>query len=363
MRILARERSNPLGVADAKDFLLEDCGAVAAQSVIDGANTTPYCFDPIHGRILFVEVPADVDLSGAPFLYDAQFERAQRVFAMPIDDFISLGEALPDPEDLMLIYSTGRCGSTLLASALNELGAVRVFSEPDIFTQIAQAGCPTDARTREVLVKTLRSCLRVLCRSGQQHYVVKFRSVVIELFELMAHAMPRARNIFMYRDAIGFARSTARMMEMELDNWSVDARGLRGWQRLVPSLGRFQATPELVSASRLLAHLWAGSVVRYIETYRLGLWACAVHYEDLCRDPMSVLDALRASCSLPVSSTDAPEVAFGRDSQAGTSISRKSLRARRVGEIQGRHELQISSHLAEISDGLTVDIMLPGTIQ
>src|SRR3712207_7974264 len=56
-----------------------------------------------------------------------------------------------------LIYSTGRCGSTLVSRAFNQADSIISLSEPDVYTQI-QARRAVDASRDTETSDLVRSC-------------------------------------------------------------------------------------------------------------------------------------------------------------------------------------------------------------
>lgn len=54
-----------------------------------------------------VEMPEEADLSGHPFVYEAQYRLATRVHTIGFDDFNEASEKLPTPEHLLFLHSTG----------------------------------------------------------------------------------------------------------------------------------------------------------------------------------------------------------------------------------------------------------------
>ena len=104
------------------DFGLEVGRAVDSSRMFD-ADVSPYCFDFPNRTLFCVSTP---DISGATFFYQAQRLQARSVIKIP---FESLPEGPPSPA---LIFSIGRCGSTLLVRALEAAG-LRAVSEPDFY--------------------------------------------------------------------------------------------------------------------------------------------------------------------------------------------------------------------------------------
>ena len=101
------------------------------------AESTLYCLDFENRQAVFVETPPEYNLSRAPFLYQAQYELASRLVQIPFETLHRLAaEVVIDPTRLILIYSVGRCGSTLVSHAFNALEGVESISEPDVFTQM-----------------------------------------------------------------------------------------------------------------------------------------------------------------------------------------------------------------------------------
>ncbi len=88
-----------------------------------------YCLDDAQRRAIFVELPDGIDLTTAPFVYVTQYEQAQRLIAVPYDRFCELAHQLPLVEHLILIYISGRSGSTLISHLFNELNTVASLAE------------------------------------------------------------------------------------------------------------------------------------------------------------------------------------------------------------------------------------------
>ena len=57
----------------------------ACTAVAERPNVTPYCLDHNNRRMIFAETPPEINLSDAPFYYQAQYEAATRLIAIPYD--------------------------------------------------------------------------------------------------------------------------------------------------------------------------------------------------------------------------------------------------------------------------------------
>ena len=318
-RIEARRRTDPLATASINDFLLvQDGEGIAIDTLLIAPHITPYCIDLFGKGIVLVELPAEVDLSAYPFLYEAQYRFTKRVYTIGLDEFNAACETLPMPAHVLLLHSTGRCGSTLLTKALNAVNGVRALSEPDIFTQLAMSGRLENGATRDAFVRLYRHCLKLFCRGSENLSVLKFRSVVCEHADYLAAALPAAKSLFLYRNALDVAISTARIMRRSLSGWQLNERERRVWSLLTPLLATLG---PMVDAYDLLASLWAGPVLRYLHQHETGRWLGALRYEELVHNGLGVVRVVLAGCGVHADNLRALDRVFETDSQAGSHLA------------------------------------------
>ena len=119
----------PSGIA-GHDFTLEEAETASPTTVLHNPALSLYCLDNERREAIFVELPSSVRLADASFVHVRQHEEAVRVFALPYGDFLRLAAELPAIDRFIMVYNTGRCGSTLLSHAFNRAGVVSL-SEPD----------------------------------------------------------------------------------------------------------------------------------------------------------------------------------------------------------------------------------------
>ena len=188
-------------ISGPDDFSL-DAGRVVEPSRMFEPDVSPYCFDFANRSLLCVSTP---DISGAVFFYQAQRQHARSVIRVPF-------ESLPDgPTSPALIFSIGRCGSTLLVKALEAAG-VRTVSEPDFYTQAACVQ-PVDDSLR----KGIAGATRLLPYS-----VVKLRLECNNAPLLIAGAFDMPRIMFILRNPVDWAASVRRLSRNSLDlGWAV----------------------------------------------------------------------------------------------------------------------------------------------
>lgn len=177
-------------ISQATDFVLESGQALDRSRMFD-PDVSPYCFDFDDRKLYCVSTP---DIAGATFFYQAQRQQARSVIKVPFD-------ALPEaPASPTLIFSIGRCGSTLLHRAFDAAG-VRSVSEPDYFTQAALRR-PSDPALRSVI----GGATRLL-----GYAVIKLRAECNHAPLLIAGAFRAPRVMFVLRDPVDWAASVRRL--------------------------------------------------------------------------------------------------------------------------------------------------------
>ena len=95
-RIADRTQTFPAEVRHPGQFELEEPSQTGAEIVL-GDTWSLYCLDVPGNRALFVELPEDTDLSDAPFVFGAQFEKAFRAASIPLDLLPELAKEVPEP--------------------------------------------------------------------------------------------------------------------------------------------------------------------------------------------------------------------------------------------------------------------------
>lgn len=367
LEITARRRPNPLGVADPSDFEFVEGPAVDPLLVRTGPQVSLYCVDHPNRRALFVQTKPGVDLSEFPFLYQAQYENALRLVAVPYATLHQLADGIElDSRRLIFVYSVGRSGSTLLGAALNAVPGVTTLSEPDVFTQlVALRGW--DGTKEDEISALVKSCMKLSCKPAENNsnplaWAVKFRSFGIELGDLLRAHFPDAKTIFLYRQAEQYVASALRAF-VHVDEDDLDFRaGVQArFSKLVPLIGKHvREDGSILSAASIAAMLWLSTMDRIVELSDNGLEGLAVRYEDLKAAPLEIMQKVLDYCELSESSMDALRQVLARDSQAGSAVARDRLDGKPVG-LSDRHRADLQRVLEAHSRIRTPDFMLPGT--
>jgi len=314
--IAARHRENPNQIVSVADFELVERGVVEARAVLEDPHASLYCVDPKGRRALFVATPREVDLHHAAFLYQAQHRHATRAWSLSYDDFIQAASdrgALRD--NVVFLYSVGRCGSTLLSRAFHSFDEVLSLSEPDALTQLLGAGDDPEVAT------LLESAVRLLCKPGGRkrasHYVIKLRAQGTKLVMPLHRLFPSSRAIFLYRNAV-----------------DVVASFVRAFHPLPATVHGYHEDPV-----RFLTRFWQSNLRHYLAAHERGIPIRAFRYEDLVREPRAAFREIVRWCGTPHTGIEEAFRAFAEDSQEGSNLARKNLDARPALELGSRDEL------------------------
>lgn len=409
-QIVDRERPNATAWVHVDDFTCIPAGTMDAEDVMQADNMTLYTIDTLQQQFVFVETDPDVDLTNAPFYFQAQFEYAQRLVKVPFETLHALADsAVYGDDQLILLYSVGRCGSTLLSDGFNQLDGVASLSEPDIFTSLMRVYVNTQDRTW--LARFVKTAVIALMKPHDaQKYAIKFRSYCIELADVIYSQFPNAHALFMYRNAEDWARSTARAFAKLTSKWgSVGTDRERAWAATSDRLRGAAAVvfpkgaPTLVTKSikvidkkagvlsepsvslrrtfypavepfvpRLRAGElsrieyitleWVSGMVRYLALRKLGVPLLPFRYEDLLADPTIVLGEVCLACGLSQRAVAPMLSVFDKDSQRGTSLARDVVRQDSENQLTERHLSQLRATIGRFPEIGTPHVILPDSV-
>ncbi len=317
--------------ASAADFTATGAEAADSTVVLRDDRLSLYCLDPERREALFVELPPSVRLTEAAFVYLRQYEEALRLLTLPYDEFERLAAGLAAPKRFVMIYMTGRSGSTLLSHSFNRIEGVASLSEPDApigFVDFQRAGLLSPNEARRLFDASVRMLFRA---SGSVPHacVLKMRSESLQMADLIQTTYPDARNLFVYRDAVGFVGSMYRVFRRlhipetmtRAESWEDlhDAYGLDA-----DALHRY--LPGRTGEIAIVEHLtvwWLGIIEAYLAALGRGIPFTPLSFEDLAQRPDAALARVFDACGLEGATPDQARPAFRSDSQAGTVLERE----------------------------------------
>ncbi len=368
--ILRRLPRNERHTASWTDFQL---GRPEAEDFIrrwqaDPHTLTPYCLDRRSRSLLFVETAPGVDLCAVhPFFYQAQRLCAVRLHSVPIPVVLAMAQDLPAALDrLILIHSTGRCGSTLLTRLLQAQGDMVTLSEPDLYTQLVHLPEQATLELAPVIRAATLFLWASLARGGP--VVLKLRGIVTYRAAALAQALPGARSIFLYRHAADVVNSFITTM---LPPWLFRLARTLGAERLPTRW--LLPTPHALRLAPLLADrryrptglvgfftmAWLSKMEAALAFQEEDGFAAVLRYEALRRDPGAMLEQLIKALGLEARGMPASlDQVLGVDSQRGSSMASRKMRILDRGD-----EARMNQLLAQHPRLNHPDVLLPGSLE
>jgi hypothetical protein len=205
--VRAARRTERISIASPSDF------ARGGEQPIERGEASnmallPYCLDFVRRRSLYVGGVDMRQAQGAPFYYLYLRRNARFVVTIPWEEGALSQKDAGAP---VLLFSPGRCGSTLLSRILFEAGIADV-SEPDFYTQAtsgwaSSAFNPLRSAMRRAVLAMGGDLCAALSASGPT--IAKLRAESCRAPALVTD--PRERRVlFMTRAFADWARSTER---------------------------------------------------------------------------------------------------------------------------------------------------------
>lgn len=304
----------------------------------------------------------DCDLSQAPFIMTAQFHAAKAVLTVALNDLIELGETLPEPDNLVFLFSIGRCGTTLANAILNRVPGTFSLSEPHAYVPLAFKRFKLETDKAKLLIAIVtKFMMRAPKGRPVETYAIKFHSQVLFQAGLFFEVFPNAKFVFLYRDAHTWVNSKSRFLQnigvpLSFDKWGLKATWAASTADEPTSTLATYLDPDSSRTRHapLLAAEWAFSLATYQRLYKQGVPFLALRYDDLSGNHVATTRALLNHVGLPEQAAELTLKAFEKDSQEGTAIARSS----KAEPLPGEDYAAIDAILARHDPPLRFDLRL-----
>ena len=348
--IIGRTQRSPVEVRHVGQFQLGRSGR-AESDIVLGENWSLYCLDMANETAIFVETLPEADFLASPFMYAEQYNSARRVAKLDFQELPELAANVPQPENLAILMSTGRCGSTLASRIFAQVPGVLSISEPDWPTNLAFARFELEDRLRD---KLIASCARLTCKlpmeSQTTTVVIKPRSEMMTQAGAYIDQLKGYNGVFLYRDCHGYVNSIYRFAQRILE--SLDhKRGSEEWNlvRNFTTIGASEAvlddyfgSEEVVDVVDLMTLAWVLRMGAYKNAPSSEMNVTPIHYNDLNADRARNTQLLLEACGVSAEYTKIALKGFEEDSQAGV----RDIDVTKGEPITDRHKSRISELLA-----------------
>jgi hypothetical protein len=196
---------------------------------------------------------------------------------------------------------------------------------------------------------------------GFQSCAFKFRSYVLSVSDLLYQAVPTAKLVFLYRNALSWARSFSRAFGSP-DSTLEERVEKYGYRYLIPSIdAQLRTHHKAITWLEYLAHMWVSTMQAGRSLQQQGAALACARFEDLQLAPQAVIQALVAHCGLPMPSPDRLAEVLAEDSQAGTAGAQdREAPVRRLSEAE---LAELDRIIRRFDPTLAPDVILPQTIR
>ena len=324
-QITHKKKPHFLSIPSLEDFDYQEYEIINVDDIVNQPNISLYCLDFPQKLAIFVETSPDINITQLPFFYQAQYEAAQRLIMISFAELSEIAQNIESPQKRIMIYSVGRCGSTLLHSVFNKLKNTVSFSEPGVYDQLVimrQWDRSNEAEISE-LVKTCTQLLGKSLNSSMQ--VIKFRSYGIEIADLLLKHFPDSQILFVYRDVETWMESAFRA---SLGNIPNDTKSLIEMQieasQISPLIATHQLNPPL-SYVKILTLAWLSVRECYLSLEKQFPYSLVVDFQDLKATPKPTLLEIFKYCDLPTTHLDSVFEILKQDSQENTVLAQANL--------------------------------------
>lgn len=361
----------------------------------------PYCVDDERRQIVFVETEPGFDPAfTGPFYFQSQRNNAIKVYTVPYEEYIRVIDELPKTHtnNVLLVYNTSRCGSTLLSQCLDKINGMQSISEPDVLTSLTHIAAEAK-NTRDEELKTLaRASIKLLCHLRRNLHperdgvCIKFRFQMVYIADLVHKAVPDAKAVFLYRDGLDVIDSMGAAFINTGSYKIIRGIGLdilyvfhlsslmtHLW-KLMPLIRDKKRFPiscyKAVGAVSPFIFSWMSVMTYAMEAYNCKILDGLIRYEELIKGKTDYVIKMLGAVGLdvPEQETDLSHAKgiFSRDSHGRNSIttSKRNLLCEKTGKKVRKGFTYLQDYEVEVIKDVfsrhgeitTADFIIPGTI-
>lgn len=183
-----------------KHFKLKFETTVDPTTLLEENNITPYWLDFKKMIVVFAEVTDTTQLSHSPFISDAIYETAEKLYFIPFSIFFNLAKRIKTLRtEIVLGTYTSRSGSTLICKIISHTQSVFVMSEP-MCLNLVDRKCSLDKPFAKRMIRSLILFLsHFSAQCGKTHLYLKpfplsEPGIIDKLFNI------QTKKIFTWRD-------------------------------------------------------------------------------------------------------------------------------------------------------------------
>ncbi|MBF0226922.1 MAG: sulfotransferase domain-containing protein [Desulfobacterales bacterium] len=368
-----RKINPPESIVGSSDFVFEEGPKLDFEDLWlkEISYISPYCIDDKNKRMLFAYVDKDKDLRKLhPFYYEAQRKYAKFFVGVPYDILYNLSDSLPDlDKKCIMLYSTGRCGSTFLCNLMGSINNIQSLSEPDAYSQMTLIRANSKINRDDELIQLIKAYTKMIYHHSLSKnpekpvVVIKLRALSLFMGELINKALPSISSIFLYRNAIDVVNSfygaffdnpimkTIKYLNIENIVLKILRFTYSSYVKTIPLLKNEKYSDfNSFDAFKGLGFIWLSLMeyALYLHEQYPDFLDSAIDYKDLREKPLDALKELLLACGIETDlnqDIDNIKKVIESNSQKGSRIASKGKRhvgnkeIEAINSILTRHDL------------------------
>ena len=285
-------------------------------------------------EFVFVRTRPEVDIHDAeqhPFLYVVKHDSAVEVGRVArevvVDYLRGSGRLERDGGNVAILHNIGRCGSTLVTSMVSKTKQCQVLSEPialmdcvNIFTKKEQ---PITRDAKE-FYDLLKETLVLLTPDPDKKYFIKTHSQIIYLLPLVHQAMPRIREVYMYRAMRPTMTSMIRAFSGIGPVWVMEMFFIPQMPKHIQKLWKENRVAEFGQTTIIMT---LANFYLYINETKDRSDIKSYSYESLVADKSSFVKSIFKEFGIDEQYVELALTAMDKDSQKNSVISKDKVLA------------------------------------
>jgi hypothetical protein len=206
-------------------------------------------------------------------------------------------------------------------------------------------------------------------------YALKLRNEALQVMDLFQTTFPQAKNLFLYRDAIGWVTSFYRIFKRYPSPASTPFSNSMPLGECIAFFSQYfkydfthlaaclDTDTTEISLVQELTLWWLAVMEWYLAQYARGNPILAVRYADLSTQREQVVTEIFKYCGLPSAKAPSTLGVFTRDSQAGTTLARDNPHEGNRLRLSDEQCATVASILRRHGVVTVSDVVVPGTLR
>jgi hypothetical protein len=347
------------------DYTLQKAVPIKGNELLLLKNIIPYWIEFSSKKVIFAEVENADALSNSPFITDAIYEKAKKIYCVPFSIFLSLTLEIKSLKaEIILGLHTPRSGSTLLCKIISQAKSVFVMSEPISLNLIERKYSLKDPFAQKLFMG-MALFFGHFCNAQEKKYLyikpyaISNSRAIDELFKL------KTKKIITWRGAFETVNSLYKTLPYFPKFFLINFTFFLNKKLLpVQSLDRRVLCENLFNSNKLnsseviLVYAWVMPMLDLVKEKK-DSDVLMLHFDDIRKcEPATLITMILKFLNIAGEVSNKMFLELGQDSQAGTALAKDKKYP-----LKTRQKKIIEDEVNSFIDLYAHDISLPRTLK